>query len=880
MSEPRALLAMDRSMRSFDQDGRLHVETSPITKANVCPYYGREIPGFKELGLDENKIYKLLRDPAELEKAAKTFNNIPVLIKHIPVSAEEPSQEDVVGSTGTDAEWSAPYLKNSLVIWVQLAIDAIESKQQHELSAAYHYTPDMTPGRFGNEDYDGVMRDIKGNHVALVENGRAGRDVVVMDADFDESKVKRSSGGQFARSASGASEGMAHHAAQSNEHRKEGGGGGHVARPHARASRAFAEAAEHYDAGRTEEGHAKYAEAEEHARVAEKRAAQHEKTKGSEPPAKEEPAKEEPAKEEPAKEEPAKEEPAKEKPAKEKPAKEEPAKEKPKVKEKATKSVHHGEEMMRQLGVKTPLFTPDEHGGGVAEGRFHGPMAENDARDALKQLGFGQGERLPEKSSKSGNRQIREFVTKYTHPEGHEATLTTTNIGDPLGPRGKWVSSSDTGVSVKVSPLKNGEKSQFSVPENTKPLQTSGVHSALKASFLRPRTTTATSIRGYSNTHGDYQVGGGGSHHIVTPVLPNIVGSGGREEASKHKLSAISDALKKAGVHHEMGDGHVKIPYHQPKTTQAHDSQLRNNNMAATKMVLRNAIVQGALAAHLRPLIAQDAKIDLRALLTNTAHKDWQTQKDRLVALLPSYLKDKTLAQDAGVGELVELLDGLGGGNGAPPEDAALVSDDEQAGQGEQDADPLDTNMVAGDDDMAEQVQQLLAGKLSDEDMTALLDIIKPAEATMIGEEAEEDAKQDAMANGGEGDDDEDPAKDNAMKNMVSKPAMDAALRATRDQVRRETIAHMNAIAAATEAVQPYVGKLTVAMDSASDIYKFALNSLGVDVKGVHPSAFPKMLALVPKPSDTPRTTRVAMDSKSTTAFLERFPHAARMRVR
>ena len=50
-----------------------------------------------------------------------------------------------------------------------------------ELSCAYRYTPDFTPGKYEGTPYDFVMRAIRGNHVALVEEGRAGPDVVVAD---------------------------------------------------------------------------------------------------------------------------------------------------------------------------------------------------------------------------------------------------------------------------------------------------------------------------------------------------------------------------------------------------------------------------------------------------------------------------------------------------------------------------------------------------------------------------------------------------------------------------------------------------------------------------------------------------------------------------
>jgi hypothetical protein len=180
---PELLLAFDRSSRTVDKDGRLHVSVSNLSKSIVSPYAGKEIPGYKELGLDGDRIYQLLRDPDELAKGAPTFNNIPLLIRHVPVSVDDPKKELVVGSTGTDAEFVKPYLRNSLVVWDAAAIAGIQSGEQTEISCAYYYRPDMTPGEYDGVPYDGVMRDIVANHVALVERGRCGRDCVVSDSD-------------------------------------------------------------------------------------------------------------------------------------------------------------------------------------------------------------------------------------------------------------------------------------------------------------------------------------------------------------------------------------------------------------------------------------------------------------------------------------------------------------------------------------------------------------------------------------------------------------------------------------------------------------------------------------------------------------------------
>lgn len=182
-------IALDRaSVREVDQDGRLGVEITNISKANVCPYVGREIPGAEELGLDPDRIYFLLRDPEELERAAESFNNLPLLSQHVPVFAadySETAKRYVVGATGSDATFERPYLRNSLKVWDGRAIAAIKSGEQKELSAGYHYRPDMKAGEYEGVKYDGVMRDIVGNHVALVREGRAGADVVVGDSRED-----------------------------------------------------------------------------------------------------------------------------------------------------------------------------------------------------------------------------------------------------------------------------------------------------------------------------------------------------------------------------------------------------------------------------------------------------------------------------------------------------------------------------------------------------------------------------------------------------------------------------------------------------------------------------------------------------------------------
>ena len=148
------LIAFDRaSVRTMDDNGFMHVKISPFTKEQVAPYYGREIPGYRELGLDPEKIYYGYRPAEELSKpeTVASINGIPVQLRHHAEFADAPARETRVGATGTDAEWRAPYLLNSLVIFDADAQKAINSGALRELSGTSAATTWHSWKRAGRE---------------------------------------------------------------------------------------------------------------------------------------------------------------------------------------------------------------------------------------------------------------------------------------------------------------------------------------------------------------------------------------------------------------------------------------------------------------------------------------------------------------------------------------------------------------------------------------------------------------------------------------------------------------------------------------------------------------------------------------------------------
>ena len=179
-------IALDaQSKRTYDENGFLHVSISPLTRVQVAPYRGCEIPGWQELGLEPERVYRGYRPASELSKpeTIESVNGIPIQLAHHMDYADNPAKNTRVGSTGTDGAFHSPFLTNSLHIQDKNAIDRINDGSMRELSLAYRYKPVFTPGETPDgEKYDFVMTDISANHLALVDEGRAGHEVLVYDS--------------------------------------------------------------------------------------------------------------------------------------------------------------------------------------------------------------------------------------------------------------------------------------------------------------------------------------------------------------------------------------------------------------------------------------------------------------------------------------------------------------------------------------------------------------------------------------------------------------------------------------------------------------------------------------------------------------------------
>ncbi len=158
--------------RTLDIDGRMHIAGCVLTAAQTNGYLGSEVPNSEALGLDPERLYMLYRDPAALKAAVPLFENLPILLDHVVVSAADPKQQMICGSV-SNARWADGKIIGDLALWTAEAIDLVESNQKRDLSVGYHYVCRMGAGVAPDgTHFDARMQDIRPNHLAIVPEGR------------------------------------------------------------------------------------------------------------------------------------------------------------------------------------------------------------------------------------------------------------------------------------------------------------------------------------------------------------------------------------------------------------------------------------------------------------------------------------------------------------------------------------------------------------------------------------------------------------------------------------------------------------------------------------------------------------------------------------
>jgi len=108
-----------------------------------------------------------------------SFAGKAITSEHPPVLLDAENTKDYqVGFSGTEVVYDDGFVKAVMTITDKEAIERIMRGDAREVSAGYRVNYDPTPGVTENgEHYDGVQKEIIGNHIAVVRRGRAGPQV-------------------------------------------------------------------------------------------------------------------------------------------------------------------------------------------------------------------------------------------------------------------------------------------------------------------------------------------------------------------------------------------------------------------------------------------------------------------------------------------------------------------------------------------------------------------------------------------------------------------------------------------------------------------------------------------------------------------------------
>lgn len=165
------------SAREIDRNGYVTVYDNPITRAGVFQYKGSQLPGG-----DPNKIYNVYRPLEELTdpETIESFKGLPIINEHEMLGDKyprSPEERGVHGSILESISVKGQDIVAKLRIWSR-TLKALIDAGKTGLSLGYNCKWEKTSGVFSGIAYDYIQRNIRGNHLALVTQGRSGTAVL------------------------------------------------------------------------------------------------------------------------------------------------------------------------------------------------------------------------------------------------------------------------------------------------------------------------------------------------------------------------------------------------------------------------------------------------------------------------------------------------------------------------------------------------------------------------------------------------------------------------------------------------------------------------------------------------------------------------------
>lgn len=166
------------------QTGFVHIKNVPIARVGVFPYIKAD-----------NSVEMEAKLPTELlsEGTVSSANSKPITDNHPDELVTQVNARNYMkGFTATNAHVENDTLKVDMTITDKSLIDEI-NKGKQELSIGFETEVVPKKGEYKGVAYDSVQRNIQINHVAVVEQGRAGHSVRLLgdSAEMIEQDVQK-----------------------------------------------------------------------------------------------------------------------------------------------------------------------------------------------------------------------------------------------------------------------------------------------------------------------------------------------------------------------------------------------------------------------------------------------------------------------------------------------------------------------------------------------------------------------------------------------------------------------------------------------------------------------------------------------------------------
>jgi hypothetical protein len=281
-------------------------------------------------------------------------------------------------------------------------------------------------------------------------------------------------------------------------------------------------------------------------------------------------------------------------------------------------------------------------------------------------------------------------------------------------------------------------------------------------------------------------------------------------------------------------------------------------------------------ARAVNPLLAMDKKVEYGPIFKGLTTKNLKTRKPTIMDGLKKALKGNTIAKDASIEHVAEMLDHLEHVTEPKSLDESVSPEQhkamEAAAHGSSNLGiPKTVGKEFAEADKGKNFDAMIrdwamSKGMSEDDIEAL----KKMHEDAMPENAL-DEKED-----GEEAEDRKGAMDSGKKRAITQDELDKALKAQATSLRKNA----QEAAEARTFVRSYVGEVSMALDSAEQIHRAAAEAMGIEDAGtVHASALKTLIKTCGRVSSaaSEEAGDLAYDGAAAKSFEERFPGAKRI---